>query len=184
MTLHEVASRLLAELQHAGIASMVVGSFASSYHGEPRMTRDLDVVIDPTSDSLGRLLDRLQAAGFYADRVAARQAVAERTQFNVIDPASGWKVDLIIRKERAFSRGEFERRQAAALPMGQVAIATAEDTILAKLEWGRSGESERQLRDVAGIVAVSGPQLDLVYLDRWADQLGVRESWERVRPKG
>lgn len=183
MTLHDLAAGLLAALEEAGIPSMVVGSFASSYHGEPRTTRDLDVVIDPAAGSLEALLDRLLAGGFYADRGAAQQAIVDRTQFNVIDPESGWKVDLIIRKERAFSRQEFDRRQEVDLPFGRFAIATAEDTILAKLEWGRSGESERQLRDVAGIVAVSGAELDLAYLDRWADELGVHDSWQRARPQ-
>jgi hypothetical protein len=70
----------------------------------------------------------------------------------------------------------------ADLPIGRLQMATAEDTILAKLEWARSGQSERQLQDAAGIVAVSGAELDLDYLDRWADELGVRESWETIRP--
>jgi hypothetical protein len=180
--IEELGARLLAELDAAGVPYMVVGSIASSYHGEPRMTRDVDVVIDPSPDPLDRLVERLLASGLYADPAAARQALAERTQFNVVDPVSGWKVDLIVRKDRPFSRSEFERRRTVDLPTGRISMATAEDTILAKLEWALLGESQRQLRDVAGIVGVSGPDLDLTYLDRWARELGVWEDWERLRP--
>ena len=183
MTLEDLAARFFGQLDAAGIPYMVVGSLASSYHGEPRMTRDIDLVIDPSPDALAVLVDRLRDAGLYAEADAARQALAERTQFNVIDPASGWKVDLIIRRDRPFSREEFARREQADLPMGQLQVATAEDTILAKLEWAGLGQSERQLRDAAGIVAVSGDRLDLEYLDRWAVELGVQDSWERIRPR-
>jgi len=183
VTLEDLAARFFGQLDAAGIPYMVVGSLASSYHGEPRMTRDIDLVIDPSPDALAVLVDRLRDAGLYAEADAARQALAERTQFNVIDPASGWKVDLIIRRDRPFSREEFARREQADLPMGQLQVATAEDTILAKLEWAGLGQSERQLRDAAGIVAVSGDRLDLEYLDRWAVELGVQDSWESIRPR-
>jgi hypothetical protein len=183
VTLEDLAARFFGQLHAASIPYMVVGSLASSYHGEPRMTRDIDVVIDPGPDALGVLLDRLQATGLVAEATAARQALTERTQFNVIDPASGWRVDLTIRKDRPFSREEFARREEADLPMGQLQVATVEDTILAKLERARSGQAERQLQDGAGIVAVSGDRLDLGYLDRWAAELGVQDSWERIRPR-
>ncbi len=182
MTLEGLVARLVRELETAGIPYMIVGSLASSYHGEPRMTRDVDVVIDPSSEAVGLLVGRLRDAGLYADADAAREALAERSQFNVIDPATGWKLDLIVRKDRPFSREEFARRESAELSMGPLRVATAEDTILAKLEWAASGQSERQLRDAAGVVAVSGDRLDLEYLDRWATELGVQELWQDIRP--
>jgi hypothetical protein len=183
MTIQDFAAQVLRELEAAGIPYMVVGSVASSFHGDPRSTRDLDIVIDPEPKHLDRFVQRLTAAGLYADSEVGREALNARTQFNVVDPESGWKVDLIVRKDRPFSREEFSRRTEADLPFGRMSVATAEDTILAKLEWARSGESERQLRDAAGIVAVSGPDLDLEYLDRWAAELGVHHDWERIRPK-
>ena len=182
MTLDDLAARLVELLDTAAIPYMVVGSVASSYHGEPRMTRDLDIVIDPGRDRLSELITQLQAAGLYADADAAAEALANRTQFNVVDPASGWKVDLIIRRDRPFSQVEFARRQQAQLPNGTVQLATAEDTILAKLEWSLSGESERQMRDAAGIVAVSGERLDREYIARWARELGVSDLWASIAP--
>jgi hypothetical protein len=184
MTLEDLVARLVTDLEAAGIPYMIVGSLASSYHGEPRMTRDVDAVIEPSPEALGLLVGRLGDDGLYVDADAARQALAERSQFNVIDSATGWKLDLIIRKDRPFSREEFARRQPAELSTGPLHVATAEDTILAKLEWAASGQSERQLADAAGVVAVSGDRLDLEYLDRWAAELGVQQLWQELRPSG
>lgn len=117
---------------------------------------------------------------YYADLGAALEALEQRTQFNVVETATGWKVDLLIRKDRPFSREEFARRQRADLLGASAHVATAEYTIIAKLEWSRSGESERQLRDVAGIVSVLGDELDRDYLDRWIRELGLADLWAKV----
>ena len=181
MSLDEFAATLRSALAAAGVPYMVVGSFASSYHGEPRTTRDLDLVIDPAPDSLRGLVQHLEAAGFYASPEAADDALARRTQLNVVDPVSGWKADLIIRKETPFARAEFGRRLRAELPGGLEYVASAEDTVIAKLLWAREGESERQLRDVAAILAVSSGQLDRAYLERWVTSLDLGELWEQVQ---
>jgi len=111
---------------------------------------------------------------------AALDAFERQGQFNAIVLESGWKVDLILRKERAFSRSEFERRELATIDETQVFVATAEDTIVAKLEWARAGESERQLRDVVGILELRGPDLDVAYIERWVAELGLRAEWEQA----
>ncbi|MGI9590618.1 MAG: hypothetical protein ACR2P8_04560, partial [Myxococcota bacterium] len=85
------------------------------------------------------------------------------------------------RKERPFSVSEFERRLNVAIGQVEVCVATAEDTIIAKLEWALAGESERQLRDVVGILEQSGEGLDRSYIDRWISELGLRELWERAQ---
>jgi hypothetical protein len=173
-------SRLADRLNEAGIPYMLAGSFASSYHGVPRTTQDLDLVIDPTAATLEDLLDALPEEDYYFSREAAGSALLRRSQFNVIDLSSGWKADLIIRKNRGFSRTEFERRLQGEVLGAEVSIATAEDTVLAKLEWAVKAESERQLRDVAGVLAVS-QDLDMDYLQHWVQQLDLEETWERAR---
>lgn len=180
MTLPDLLARVSQLLEQAGIPYMVAGSLASSYHGEPRATRDLDVVIDPSGESLELLLEALPRDEFYVDDAAAREALAERGQFNVVEITSGWKVDFVIRKERPFSTEELKRRRRAEVLGTPSWVASAEDTIIAKLEWARSGESERQLRDVAGILSVSGGELDREYLERWIAQLGLGDLWSRV----
>ncbi len=111
----------------------------------------------------------------------ADKALANRDQFNIIDTATGWKVDLIMRKDRPFSRSEFDRRIRTRITGVPVAVATVEDTILAKLEWSRRSDSERQLRDVVGMIAVAGTALDLAYLTHWADELGRRSQFEAAQ---
>lgn len=173
-------ARILDRLRHAGIPHMLVGSLASTYHGRPRTTQDIDLVIDPTPETLERFVASLPASEFYVSLDAAREALAQRSLFNVIDITSGWKVDLIVRKDRPFSMTEFRRRQQTTLLDTSVDVATAEDTIVAKLEWARLGSSERQLQDVAGIVAVQGEALDREYVERWAITLGLLDLWRRV----
>ncbi len=161
---------------------MVVGSFASTFHGEPRATQDIDVVIELGSDELERFLDALPDAEWYVDRETAREALRSASMFNVVDYSTGWKVDLIVRKPGAFAATEFGRRVEIELLGVRVCMATAEDTVLSKLVWAEaSGGSERQLRDASGIVMVTSDELDVRYIDGWLDTLGVRTLWERIQ---
>jgi Nucleotidyltransferase of unknown function (DUF6036) len=180
MTIAQVLADVSTRLERAGIAFMVTGSLASSLHGEPRTTLDVDVVIDPTPESLRRFVDALPTT-MYVEPDAAEDALRQRGQFNVIDTETGWKIDLIIRKDRAFSREEFARRQEAEISGTRTFVASAEDTIIAKLEWARASDSERQLRDIEGILAVSGDGLDRGYLKRWIAELDLTTQWSRVR---
>jgi hypothetical protein len=111
-------------------------------------------------------------------RDVARDALASRTQFNAIGPDAS-KVDFLIRRDRPFSVEEFRRRHAADLLGTPGYVASAEDVILAKLEWARETGSDRQLDDIAGIVAIAG-QLDFEYIDRWAAILGVEDDWQSI----
>jgi hypothetical protein len=177
----EVLARVTRLLGDLGIPYMIAGSLASSFHGKPRTTHDADIVIDPAPDALDRLVAELSAAHLYVDPTVAREALRGRRQFNVIDAASAFKLDLIVRKDRPFSLEEFARRQPAELAGISVALATAEDTILSKLEWAKKGGgSERQLADVAGIIDVKGHELDNEYIHRWAAALGVLDLWRRI----
>jgi len=169
-----VLGRILDALEEVGIPYMIVGSFASGFHGEFRATQDADIVIDPTPEQLQAFLTR--AAGeFYVSPEAAADALARRAQFNLVHFETAWKIDLIVRKERPFSRMEFERRQEGLVADRPAAINSPEDVILSKLEWAKASHSERQIRDAAGVVAVWGDALDWDYLDRWAEQLAVSD---------
>lgn len=164
-------------LDDAGVVHMIVGSLASSFHGEPRQTRDIDIIVEPDADALKRFLDLLDTDAFYADAGAAAEALERRTSFNVIERATGWKVDLIMRRDRSFSVEELARRQRVRLLGTDTYVATAEDTIIAKLEWAMASGSERQLADIAGIVHAHGPELDYAYLDRWVRALDLDKLW-------
>lgn len=182
-SLEGLLARVVAALGKAGIPFMVAGSFASTAHGIPRATQDLDLVIDPPGpEALDALLRALPPEAYYADADAARDALQRRSMFNVVDLATGWKIDFIVRKDRPFSRQEFERRQALSLLGVAAFVASPEDTIIAKLEWSqRGGGSERQRRDVAGILEMLGSQLDRAYLEAWVRDLGLEAEWEAAR---
>ena len=96
----------------------------------------------------------------------------------MIDLESGWKIDLMIRKARPFSRVEFERRTPAVIEGVSVPIATLEDVVISKLEWARLSESARQIEDVAALLRARGDDVDTGYVDEWVANLGVRAEWE------
>ncbi|HEX6984230.1 MAG TPA: hypothetical protein VF170_02585 [Planctomycetaceae bacterium] len=106
---------------------MLTGSFASAFYGLPRATQDIDLVIEPTGAQLTQFLEALSGVPVYVSPVAARDALDRHSQFNVIDLESGWKIDLIVRKERPFSRVEFDRRIEATIDTRRIPVATAED---------------------------------------------------------
>jgi hypothetical protein len=179
VTFADMLAIVIGLLEAADVPYMITGSLASSYHGEPRATRDIDIVIEPSPDGVERLANGLADSGFYVDRDVARQALAERSQFNAIGP-DATKVDLILRRDRPFSVEEFGRREPADLLGTPGFVATAEDLIVAKLEWANATGSDRQLRDVAGIIAI-GQGLDEDYIERWTSALGLNDAWHRAR---
>ena len=182
MTPEALVLDLAATLDRVGLAYMLTGSLASSLHGMPRSTRDIDLVIDPDRHQLESLFAKLPAESYYADLTGALDALARRGQFNVVDYASGWKIDFIIRKERPFSRAEFERRTSVDFGGSRLVVASAEDVLLAKLEWSKlSGGSERQLEDAAGILSGQGQDLDVAYIEKWADELDLRGPLSEAR---
>jgi len=181
VTFAQLLAAVITRLDAAGVPYMVTGSLVSSYHGEPRATRDVDIVIDPTVDGLERFVDAMIAADFHVDRHVAREALAQRSQFNAIG-ADATKVDFIIRRDRPFSIEEFGRRAPADLLGTPGFVVTAEDLVIAKLEWAAATGSERQMRDVAGIVAIAG-DLDEDYIERWTSALGLSEAWHTIRDR-
>jgi len=176
-----ILTRLRTALEAAGVPYMLTGSFASSLHGAPRVTHDVDVVIAPTLGSLHQLLKQFPDSEYYVSREAALQAYGAESMFNVVDFETGWKVDFIIRKSRPFSLEEFGRRQAAAIDGNPIVVASAEDVVIAKLEWAKLGESERQVRDASSILATRGEDIDVVYIERWVEQLDLWEQWQKAK---
>lgn len=180
MSAAAVLRLVLGALAEAGVPYMLVGSFASTVHGAPRTTQDIDLVIDPTPQSLSLFVALLESSTAYVGPDPL-EALERRDQFNVVDADSSWKIDLVIRKDRDFSRTEFERRVEASLFGMPVWTATAEDTVLAKLEWAAISGSDRQLADAATVLAVRGDAIDQAYLDHWAAELGVADLLDRAR---
>lgn len=180
MTTEDIFGRILSALEASGVPYMVTGSFASSYHGAPRSTRDIDIVIAPDEASLQRLLQSFPASRYYVSEEAALDAFRRKTQFNVIDFDTGWKIDFILRKNRPFSQTEFDRRMKVGIHASEAYLAKPEDVILAKLEWAAAGESERQIEDAARVLHAQQGQLDMPYLERWVKELALEREWSNA----
>lgn len=181
MSLRDVFRNVRDALEETSIPYMVTGSIASSVHGIPRATQDIDVVIDPTREQLLELMTKFAEPDYEADRDDAVDALGRRSIFSVIDRRGIWKIDFIVRKIRPFSKKEFDRRQQIEIFDMPVYAATPEDVLLAKLEWAQLGESERQIRDAAGIITIQGQKLDTQYVERWAAALDVEDQLRAAR---
>jgi len=172
-------ARVVAAFEAIGVDYLVGGSVASSVFGEPRQTVDADLV----ARLLGRHAEPLvaQLSGeFYANLPAIVDAIQTQGCFNLIHLETMTKVDVFVRWRDPFGQSQFARRQKKSV--GQVAplelfFATAEDTVLAKLDWYRKGGgvSDRQWRDLLGVLKVQSGSLDRAYLSHWASELGVKD---------
>lgn len=184
----DAVATIVACLQRLGIAYFVGGSVASTVHGEIRTTHDIDLVVELHAGLVEPLAACLRA-DFFVDAEHLRHAIAHSSSCNVIHRQTGFKVDLIQRRDRAFSRMEMERRQPFEIVPGWKAqVASAEDCVLSKLEWFEKGGrvSERQWRDVLGILKAQRGRLDLDYLRHWAKELSVNDlldhAWRDAAP--
>lgn len=170
---------LIEKLDRQNIPYMLSGSVSSSLHGQPRATKDVDIVIAPTEEQVLNFARKLGET-YYVSLDAVREAFAHNSTFNVIDNQSGWKADFIIRKDRPFSEKEFERRCTAKIKQLGVWVTSPEDIILSKLEWAKDSQSEQQFRDALGVAMVQWDRLDKDYLHKWAKELQVENTLKQL----
>jgi hypothetical protein len=179
-----VTLQVIAALEQVGATYVIGGSLASTIHGVVRTTLDTDIVADlslPQALPFAKLL----AGAFYLDLDTIRHAIQQRSSFNLIHLATMFKVDIFVSQGRPFDRQQLDRRQRwiADPDSGRtIYVATPEDTVLTKLAWYRLGGemSDRQWRDILGVLAVQGDRLDCAYMRQWAATLDVLDLLERA----
>jgi len=177
----ELLSYVVRVLDDRRIAYLIVGSMASMAYGEPRLTRDIDIVVDLRPTQVESLCAAFPADDFYVSLAAARSALVGGGQFNVIHPTSGNKIDFMIARHDAWGREQLKRGRRIELQPDVVAsVAAPEDVILSKLLYYQEGHSDKHLRDVAAMMQVSGDEIDQAYIARWAAELHVSEIWQAI----
>lgn len=165
-------------LEEAGLDYMLTGSMALNHYAQPRMTRDIDIVIALLLKDL-EILPAVFGEEFYFSEEAARGAVLGQSSFNVIHNESLIKVDFIVRKREGYRLAEFERRRRIEVQGHPMWIVSKEDLILSKLDWARDSQSQRQLSDVENLLATGA---DLNYLQIWSQKLNLTDMLTRVSP--
>ncbi|MDZ4847674.1 MAG: hypothetical protein SGI77_00125 [Pirellulaceae bacterium] len=157
----------------------VVGSLASMAFGEPRFTNDIDIAAELTMNHLPDLCRAFPAPDYYLSEPAARDAIRLKSQFNIIHPASGLKVDIFIPQDSEFARMESTRaRRITSDGEYSAWFGSPEDIILNKLVYFREGGSEKHLRDIAGMMKLLQEKLDRDYIGAWSGKLGVSSEWQ------
>jgi len=166
------------------VPHFVVGSMASIAYGEARFTQDIDIVAAFEPRHLPDLMTAFPRPEFFLNIDAERDAIRTGFQFNVIHPMSGNKIDFILPHPGAWATAQMVRRRPVRLlPERDVMTAAPEDVILGKLWYYTEGGGDRHLRDIAGILRVTGDGVDRTEVARWAVQLGYIDLWEQILSK-
>ena len=166
-------------LDSAGIPYMVTGSVAMAIYALPRMTRDIDLVIE-CEDADAVRIAQLFESDCYVDIESIRDAIARRSMFNIIHSQWVIKADFIVRKNDEYRKLEFRRRKRFDVEGASIWVVAPEDLVLSKLCWAKNSGSEIQQKDARAIID-SFPHLDWTYLETWAIRLGVKGLLDQVK---
>jgi hypothetical protein len=177
----ELLERLVIVLERMKVPYLTVGSMATISFGEPRLTNDIDVVIDLYQPQIAEFCAAFPDPEYYLSRRAVESAVSRRHQFNIIHPSSGLKIDCILPGRSEFDVSQMMRGVRQPILDNRTAVfSSPEDVIIKKLEYYREGGSDKHLRDIRGVLKMQGDKIDRAYLMAWIDKLELRKEWEEV----
>jgi hypothetical protein len=174
----EVLKEVARRLEKSAIPYMITGSIATNFYTTPRMTRDIDIVVELSEADLRRFIPLFEA-DYYLEPETVRDAVRNKGMFNLIQNEYVIKVDFVVRKDSRYRRTEFSRRKKVFIDDQTLYFVAAEDLVLSKLVWAKDSRSELQLSDVRNLLkSVKG--LHRRYLTRWVKELGVESLYREV----
>lgn len=176
----EVMKEVCRRLEAGRIPYMITGSTAVNFYAVPRMTRDIDIVIEIHKDDIDKVV-KLFEKDYYIDRESVSEAVGTQGMFNILHNEFVIKIDFIVRKESAYRKLEFQRRRSVVFEGQKFSLVSPEDLILSKLFWARESLSEMQLGDVKNLLRMV-KDLDISYIEKWAEALSVQEIYHKTKP--
>ena len=180
----EVTLKVTDVFEKLGVPYLIAGSLASTLYGMVRTTQDSDVVAEMRLEHLQVFVSALQDE-FYIDEEMIADAIQRNSSFNIIHRETMFKVDVFLPSPRPFLQAQLERAERQTFSFEaeiSAKFASPEDTVLSKLEWYRMGGevSDRQWRDILGVLKTRAGELDLEYLRKWAAELHVSDLLERA----
>lgn len=179
MTFGELGLDVAVRLGRAGVPYMLTGALAVNYHGAPRSTHDIDVVILMSPADITRIKGVLEP-DFLVDEESIKAALRENSMFNAIHDETGFKVDFWMLKLDEYDRARFSRRVQVSVLGVTMSLPTAEDVIISKLDWFRQSDVDKHYSDARGVYAVQKGTLDTAYIARWCEAKGLLDLWQGV----
>ena len=174
----EVLKEVARRLDRVNIGYMITGSIATNFYTVPRMTRDIDIVVELFEQDIGRFIPLFEN-DYYLEPQTVGEAVRNKGMFNLIHDQYIIKIDFVVRKDTLYRRREFSRRRKVTVDNQDLFVVSPEDLILSKLDWAKDSRSEVQLNDVRNLLK-SVKRLNRSYLARWAKALGIESLYREV----
>ena len=174
----EVLKIVTQRLKEADINYMISGSIAANYYTIPRMTRDIDVVIELKQGDIDKFVGLFEG-DFYVDREMVANEVYREGMFNLIHNRYVIKIDFIIKKSSAYQNAEFSRRKQVLIEQSPIWFVSAEDLVISKLLWAKDSHSEMQLKDVGNLIETVD-NLDLKYIGNWVRELSLEQIYKEA----
>ena len=175
----DIIKEIVRRLDNAEIKYMFTGSVAANFYTVPRMTRDIDIVIELKQKNVDKIYNLFEK-DFYVDEGMILEAIRKEGMFNIIHYQSVFKIDFIVRKNNPYRIEEFRRRKKITFEDAELYITAPEDLVLSKLYWAKESMSELQLNDVRNLLK-SVKALDESYIEKWASCLGIKDIYKKVK---
>ncbi len=179
MNSNDIVLKFIEIYERLSIPYMLVGSYSSNAYGRPRSTQDADFVVQISAEALTALRREL-GPDFMLDPQMSFETVTATMRYIVQHTMTGFKVELFLLSDEPHDQARFSRRRVEDFQGHDVRMPTAEDVIVTKLRWSKQGKRQKDVEDVAGVIAVQGEKLDLPYIRGWCDRHGTREMFDRL----